>query len=345
MKAIQLNENFVASIIDAPMPESKGEKVIIKVEKCGICGSDVHMLEHGSDVNHGVRPGHEFTGTVFDPGPRTDLKVGDRVLSNFLNPCGKCAACKSGNISCCTQSSVNGLGLAASVPGGMAEYVACFPDFVYRMPDDLDFTLGTLTDPVSVALHAVNLGRVKIGDIVLITGGGAIGLAVAILCKRAGASKVFMTETQADKIKTIPAEFPEVDAVFDARDPSLMQNLGTASGGGFDVCIECCGFGPALSTCMYLSKVGARVVLAGVSVVDVAVPTVMALIHELELKGSMGYLESEFVTTIGLMTDKKLNFRRIISRTVGLDEANWAFNQLFHHTIPDYKIVVDISKK
>ncbi|MEG0091389.1 MAG: alcohol dehydrogenase catalytic domain-containing protein [Oscillospiraceae bacterium] len=343
MKAIQFNKNFIAEIVDVPIPKANGEKVIVKVEKCGICGSDVHMYEHGSDINHGVRPGHEFSGTVFDPGPRGDLKVGDRVLSNFLNPCGECPACKSGNISCCTQSSVGGLGLAAAVPGGMAEYVACFPDFVYRMPDEMDFDLGALTDPAAVALHAVNLGKVGIGSTVLVTGGGAIGLSAAILCKRAGAAKVIMTEIQPDKLTSIPKEFPEIDAVCDARDPALMQTLGQLSGGGFDVCVECSGSGSAMATGMYLTKVCGTVVLAGVSIEDVSLPTVMALIHELTIKGSMGYLEEDFVTCIKLLCDPQLNFNRLISRTVGMDKVDWAFGELLHHTVPDYKIMIDVN--
>lgn len=344
MKALQFNKNYTIDIIDTPVPQPDGNMVIMKVEQCGICGSDIHMFANGSGVNHGVIPGHEYTGIVSDPGSRTDLKVGDRVMSNVLTPCGVCPTCKSGHSNCCMRNNTHGIGLNARTPGAMAEFVACFPERTYRMPETLDNTLGTLADPLAVALHAISTAHVTVGSKVLITGGGPIGLCVALCCKIAGASLVVMTEASQDKITVIPKEFPEVDCVLDARSPELIPKLMEVSQGGFDCAVDCCGFGSAVEACIYAMRANGHIALAGVTTENISIPSVYIMINELVVTGSMCYVDHEFETAIKLLDNPKNGFARVISRVITMDQAQEYLTKLHDHSIPDYKVVLDVRK-
>ena len=344
MKAFQFNTDYVLDIIDCPSPEPSKDRVLVKVDKCGICGSDISMYKHGSTADHGIIPGHEFTGVVTDPGPRSDLKLGDRVLSNCMYPCDHCLACKTGHPNCCRHNNTHGLGLSVPTPGGMAEFVACVPERVYRLPDHIDFTLGTLTDPIAVALHALYVANVQIGRSVLITGAGPIGLCVAILCKLAGASLIVMTEASDDKLASIPPIFPEIDHMLDAKDPGMIPKLLELTGGvGFDCAIECCGVGPAVEACIYGTKVAGNIALTGLSIDNISIPSVYVMINELHLQGTMCYLDSEFEIALELLSNPAHDFRRVITKVVSMEDTPAAYAGLLDHSWPDYKVVVDIA--
>ena len=107
--------------------------------------------------------GHEFAGVVVDPGDRKDLVKGDRVTGLPISPCGKCEACKRGDVQYCPDTWNEAVGLALTNSGGFAEYTSCRADMVRKIPGNVSFDAACMVEPSAVSLHAVNLANIKIG--------------------------------------------------------------------------------------------------------------------------------------------------------------------------------------
>ncbi|MEG2001422.1 MAG: alcohol dehydrogenase catalytic domain-containing protein, partial [Evtepia sp.] len=159
MKAVVMGLSRQTSIREVDDAKVDNEHVLIHVKKTAICGSDKHTWADGSCPNAII--GHEYSGEVLDPGPRTDLKVGDHVTSITQNPCMQCASCKEGHTSFCDANAFFPGG--GQIPGTFAEKFAARADLVYKMDGSLSFEAGALTEPVSVCYHALNKSGLKPG--------------------------------------------------------------------------------------------------------------------------------------------------------------------------------------
>lgn len=335
MRAVSLAGERRLSVIETEEPKNDGEKVIISVTKVGICGSDIHLWEKGERI--GLIMGHEFSGRVVEPGSRKDLKAGDRVTVVPINNCGECINCKNGRINMC----INGLAASPGItaPGAYAEYYAARPDMVRKLPDNVSDEEGAMIEPVAVALHAVRLAGVKPGDKVLVTGGGIIGLLCAMWARVAGASYIALTETNPLR-RDFALKMGDVTEVFDATDKDLVKKLKEASRGGFDRALECAAVAPAVNTAIQALKYGGKLILVGVNYSLVLVSTLVAVLHELEMKGAIAYLPEEFDLCIDLISKKIINVERFISRIVGFDGVQDAFERLISQNNADVKVLI-----
>lgn len=306
-------------------PTSKEGRVVIKIERAGICGSDIHYWDVGSP--EGLVMGHEISGTVLDPGARTDLNVGDRVTSLPISPCGKCYACKTGNPQYCTETWTHALGLSLDNPGGYAEITSFRPDMVRRLPDEVSFEEGAMVEPSAVSLHAVSLLNLKMGDKVLIVGGGIIGLMAAEFAKLSGASYIALLETN-EKRGHKAVTVGKVDEYFDAKDEKVIERLKEKTNGGFDAVIECCGNAPAITEAIMCTRNGGKIALVGVSLGTVDVPLTVAVMGEMTLYGAIAYTERDFDTCIDLIARKKINVKKYIDDVVPLERCNESFERL-----------------
>ena len=154
MKCVSISGEKSLVLKDIDVPVSRDGSVVIEVKSCGICGSDIHNWDLGQPI--GLVMGHEFAGTVVDPGSRMDLEKGDRVTGLPISPCGKCEACKSGNVQYCPETWSEAVGLALTNPGGYAEYTSCRPDMVRKIPSNVSFDAACMVEPSAVARHAIN---------------------------------------------------------------------------------------------------------------------------------------------------------------------------------------------
>ena len=197
MKCVKIKDKKKLELTTTNEPIADNNHVIIKVSKCGICGSDLHNFELGNPV--GLIMGHEFSGTVIDPGNRTDLKVGDRVTALPLSPCLNCEACLNGNIHYCKETWTHAVGLSLDYPGALSQKIKLRSDMVIKLDDNITDEEAAMVEPTAVGLHAVNLADIEIGDKVLIIGGGIIGLISAMFAKLAGASSITLLETNKNR--------------------------------------------------------------------------------------------------------------------------------------------------
>lgn len=341
MKACAIKGVKQFEIKEIKEPVADGKKVIIDVLKSGICGSDIHYWVNGEPK--GLVMGHEFCGRVVDPGDRLDLQVGDRVTALPISPCGECEACRKGEVQYCSKTWSEALGLSIDNPGGLTSRIAVRSDMVIKVPDDMKDEEVAMVEPTAVGLHAAHLGRIAVGDDVLVIGGGIIGLVSAMFAKLEGASRVILTETNEERGRK-SVKLGVADEWYNALDSDLVQKMMEKTHGGFDVVIECVGNSAAVNSAITLVKSGGIVVLVGVATDAVPTYTVMAVTKELVVQGAIAYTYDEFKSCIDLIADRKLNVMKFVDDVVPLDGVQKAYERLTNGKDSAIKIIVDPNK-
>lgn len=337
MKCVKIKGEKRLEIATIKKPVSKNGSVIIRVKACGICGSDLHYFEAGEPLE--LIMGHEFAGEVVDPGDRSDLKVGDRVTGLPISPCLECEACKTGNVQYCAKTWQDAVGLSLTNSGGLAEYLSCRSDMVKKIPDKVTFQDATLVEPSAVSLHAINLANIKVGDKVLIIGGGIIGLMAAEFAKLNGASYIALMETNMKRARKA-LKYGVINEIFNASDTNVISKALKKTNGGYDKVIECCGNQYAVSEAIMSVKPGGTIVLVGVSMTPISVPMVASVMREVTMKGAIAYTEAEFETCIELIEKKIINVHKYIDKRVNLENVQEAYLDLISGKTDNIKIIV-----
>ena len=341
MKAVAIKGVKEFEIKDIPEPKGDGKKVIIEVSKTGICGSDIHYWVNGEPK--GLVMGHEFAGRVIDPGDRLDLVKGDRVTALPISPCGECEACRNGDVQFCPKTWNEAVGLSVDNPGGLTSKIAVRSDMVIKVPDNITDEEVAMVEPLAVGLHAAHLGRIAVGDDVLVIGAGIIGLASAEFAKKEGASYVAITETNKARGQKA-VDLGVADEYYDATDKDLVGKLMTKTNGGFDVVIECVGNTAAVNSAISMVKPGGIVVLVGVATDAVPTYTVMAVMKELVIQGAIAYTYNEFKSCIDLIARKQVDVLKFVDDIVPLERVQEAYVRLTSGTDAAVKILVDPNK-
>lgn len=337
MKSVAIKNVKEFEIKEISKPEKEDGKVLIDVKKTGICGSDIHYWELGNPV--GLVMGHEYSGDVVDNGGREDLKIGDRVTALPISPCGKCEACLRGDIHYCQETWTYASGLSLDNPGGLSPMLKVRSDMVLKIPDNMSYEEGALVEPTAVGLHAVNLAKIKLGDHVLVVGGGIIGLVSAMFAKRSGASKVVVSETNPLRGEAA-VKLGVADEWLDAKDENVMNKYNAS----FDKVIECCGNTPAVNSAMNLVKAGGTVVLVGVSMTPINLLSIQTVMKEITAIGAIAYTKDEFAKCISMIANKEIDVDKFISKTITLEEVQSAYEELYSGTSSSIKILVDPNK-
>lgn len=341
MRAVVLKgkREFELKEIDEPVIDN--ENVIIKVLKAGICGSDLHYFEMGEP--NGLIMGHEFCGEVINPGNRSDLKVGDRVTALPISPCLECSACLSGNPQYCKSTWTHAVGLSIDNPGALGEMIKVRSDMVLKVPDNVSDEEAAMVEPTAVALHGIHLADVKVGSKVLVIGGGIIGLLSAMFAKKEGASFVAVSETnpkRGEKALTLGV----ADKYYDAKDENMLKEVMTDTNGGFDIVIECCGNASAVTSSLVTVRPGGVVVLVGVSTGPISIPTVVAVMNELTVKGAIAYTKEEFKMCLDLISNKQIDVMPFVDDVVSYNQVQTAYFRLTSGNDGAVKILVSPSK-
>lgn len=338
MKCVELVDVKKLELNEIEIPSNE-EKVIFKVNSCGICGSDLHYFEVGNPK--GLVMGHEFSGTVVNPG-KSDFKVGDRITALPISPCGKCDACKSRNVQYCSETWLNASGLSLNNSGAYAEYSSCFPNMARLLPEEVSDEEAAMVEPTAVSLHGVKLADIKVGDKVCIIGAGIIGLMAAEFAKMEGATYVALLEANPLRGKKA-LSYGFVDEYYDALDE---KNIALLKGktGGFDKVIECCGNSAAVSEAINITKNGGEIILVGVSLMPITIPSVVAVMGEITMKGAIAYSEFDFDKVIELIKNKSINVTKYIDKIVPLEEVQNSFLDLSSGKTDNVKIIVKPNK-
>src|SRR5450631_2003528 len=204
MNALLLTQYMQLEMVDMPVPAIGPDDVLVRVRACGICGSDVHGLD--GKTGRRIPPlvmGHEAAGEVVEAGANvTDLRAGERVTFDSTVYCGRCFFCVRGEQNLCDHREVLGVSPGPyRRHGAFAEFVAVPRRIVYRLPQNLSFEQAALIEAVSVAVHAVGLTPVRLGDTAVVVGSGMIGLLTIQAALNAGCSRVIAVDPDEGRLK------------------------------------------------------------------------------------------------------------------------------------------------
>ena len=325
MKAAVLHGARDIRIEPYSQPELHPGMVLLRPRRVGICGTDLHYYEHGHNATFVPdRPfilGHELTAEVAAVAPGVDtVKVGQRVTVNPARACGFCAYCKGGQINLCRKTIM--LGSASTTPptdGALAEFVTVCADQCHLLPDGMDDGIGAMMEPLSVALHAVKRAGTVSGKRVLVTGGGTIGLLVAMTARAFGAVPVAVSDIVAsrrDKAIELGA-----DVALDPAAHDLRHQVHELTGLGFDMVFEASGAPPALRAAFDLVRPGGTIVQIGtVGTADIPIPVNQLMVREINFRGSMRYGDT-FDEAISLVAAGRIHVSSLINNVFALEDS------------------------
>lgn len=336
-------------VVEVPAPPKPPKDwVKVKVEWCGICGSDLHEYIAGPifipvgtphPLTGGTAPitlGHEFSGTIVEVGEGvTKWNVGDKVAPDACQVCWECYSCKRMDYPCCEKLAFTGL----HTDGAFAEYVNVPAYTLYKVPDDMPFEIAAVVEPLAVGMHAVRRAPVMAGDNVVVFGGGTIGLSALQCAKAAGAAKVIVIEMA--KARKEYAKKLGAYAVLDpTKDDVAAEVHNLTDGLGADVAIECVGSDKTVPVALASVRPRGIVVTAGVFEKDTPIQFNNLTFPEKEIKGSLGY-NGEFATVISMLSDGRLDANTMITGKIKLDDIiGKGFHELINNKDKNIKIIV-----
>jgi (R,R)-butanediol dehydrogenase / meso-butanediol dehydrogenase / diacetyl reductase len=302
-----------------PDPTPGEGDVVVKVGRCGICGSDLHMTEdaaYGKGVGDVL--GHEFAGEVVALGKGTEgLALGDLVSVIPLISCGHCASCRAGEVAWCDHFGLQG--------GGYAEYALTRPNQCIRLPASASLADGAIIEPLAVALHGVNMAGVKAGDKILILGAGPIGLAVAYWARRAGAAAVVLQDVatfQQDRAMAMGA------TGFLAEPADPVGSAERALGGKADIVFECVGLPGLIAQAVEQVRNRGTILLLGLCTKPDTFNSFAMLSKEVRLITSAFFTRGEYETALDVLNAGSAEPRGLVTGTISLEDTPTAFEAL-----------------
>lgn len=322
---------------EAPRPTKPGE-VVVRVRRCGICGSDLHWYKGEAPLPTSC-PGHEISGVVEALGPGAHaVREGDRVVVEATRSCGRCSYCHEGRTQLCVDLTLLGL----TAPGGFADCFVTDSRHLHPIPPAIDDEIAILTEPLAVAIHSLRIAALPRGGRVLILGGGSLGLVCASAARDAGAGEIVISARRPHQraaaralgatraIEPHDLQRPEAPGDFDVvldtvadPDGSLDQGLGAARAGG-------------------------AVVVLGVFTRRPSFDAVRLMSHEIRLLGAMCYgrgdERADFEIALDLLGRQSRQLRGLVTHRVGLEDLAEGFRLAADKSTGSIKVSVAISE-
>ncbi|ORB64301.1 zinc-binding dehydrogenase [Mycolicibacterium tusciae] len=308
------------AVEDVPISEPGPGEVLVKVAFCGICHSDLSLI---NGTFPAMRPvvtqGHEAAGTIAKLGPDvTGWAEGDRVVVAAGRPCTQCANCRRGDVTNCLAIQL----MAFAYDGAWAEYTVAQAAGLTRVPDNVPLEQAAiLADAVSTPFGAVvRTGKVGIGESVGVWGVGGVGTHIVQLARLVGAAPVIAVDVKAAVLER--AVELGADHAFDARDERLSEKIAELTGGRkLDVAFDAVGLASTFEQALDNLTVGGRLVAVGMSAEPACVgPTSMFALTQKQVLGHLGYQNVDIETLATLVSRGRLDISRSISEVVSLED-------------------------
>jgi len=328
VRAAVLTADHTFEVESVPDPTPGPGDLVVRVEACGICGSDLKAHGH---MPGGTVMGHEFCGEVVAVGHDAAGRwhEGELVAALPLTACGRCRWCLADDAAHCESFDPQGVG---GSPGAFAEFIRVDAGSAVLLREDLG-ELGALVEPLAVGLHTVETARVRPADRVLVIGGGNVGAAVSTWARRLGAAEVVVSDPSSTR-----RESAGLFGATDVHDPAEGPPPT-----GFDVVIECVGLPGLIQVAMDAAAVHGRVVVAGVCTTPDQFQPLTAVLKELEVGFAVYYRKSEFAAAAALLESGDLDASAFVTGRVGLDGVGPAFAHLLSSST-ERKILVTPNK-
>ena len=317
-----------AGIREVPVPEPGAGEVLIRVEAASICGSDIHVYHDEFPHEPPMVMGHEFSGTVERSGAGvTGLEPGDAVVSEN-NPCacGTCPACRAGFPNVCPAKRAIGF----KMDGCFAEYVKIPAHLLHRVPDGVSFAAAALSEPLAVAVHAVeDRCGIEEGDTVVVLGPGAVGLLAAQVARVEGAGRVIVAGMDRDVPRRLACAGRLGFETASVEQEDILQRILSVTGGtGADVVVEAAGVTPAVTLGTRLLRRAGRMVVLGIT----GKPSIPVPWDELVVRGatvhfSFSSRKRNWEKAMDYLAAKKVETEQLITSRFPLERWEEAFER------------------
>lgn len=325
-------------VVDRPEPVPGPGEAVVRVERVGICGSDLHLY-HGNHpyASYPRTQGHEFSGLVLgygggEPGP---VAVGERVAVEPLLPCGECYPCRQARANCCVRLRV----LGAHVDGALTERITVPNERLYPT-GDLDPDLAALVEPVSIGVQAAARGEIAADDRVVVFGAGPIGQAVILAAVDRGA-RVMAVDRLASRLALARLLGAEVTAES-GRDDVASLAFDWTGGDGPSVTVDAVGAPAVIRACVDLVASAGRVVVIGLSDREVSIPVIEFTRKELTILGSRNNA-GLFGAAVDLVSRRRDVVRALITHRYPLDRVAEAIAFADQHPAEAEKVMIEVG--
>jgi len=338
MKQAYISHPETLSFREVEIPIPGPDEVLIRVSRIGICGSDLHVFKGKHPlVEFPLVQGHEFSGFVEALGENvSDLFPGDLVTVQPAIGCGMCDRCREGFVARCDTLSFIG----GALPGAGSEFLAVPARHVIKIPEEITPDQAAMTEPLAVAVHAVEQApNLKEKD-VLIVGGGAIGNLIAQVARLYEPRRLIVAERVAFR-RNILTDL-SIEVIEPLSDAPIEDQVRRLMGKQPDVSFECAGTASALNACIRATRRGGHVVVLGVYEDDPKTEMILVQDKELTLTGSLMYTWDDFHGAIRLMEQKRVSLEPLITHHVSFDNWIEGYRLLMQHPDETLKVIVDL---
>ncbi|NLC31786.1 MAG: alcohol dehydrogenase catalytic domain-containing protein [Clostridiales bacterium] len=327
--------------IEVPVPEIADNEVLVKIEKIGICGSDVHVY-HGKHpfTQYPVTQGHEASGYIQKLGKNVkNLKQGQKVTVEPQLVCGKCHPCRHGKYNLCEELKVMGF----QAPGMAARFFATDASNITPLPDSFHLEDGAMIEPLAVAVHAVNRAGDVAGRDIVVIGAGPIGNLVAQTAKGKGARRVMITDISDFRLKI--ARDCGIDVCvntnMDDFNDALLQVFGPDKA---DFIFDCAGTNLTMGQAIASARKGSTIILVAVFSDLATIDLALAGDHELTIASTMMYRHEDYEEAIRLVTDKLIKLRPLVTKHFTFLQYPQAYRFIEENPEKAMKVMINVQE-
>lgn len=339
MKQAVMTKAGEIEIHEVPGPTPGEGEVLLRVQRIGVCGSDIHVY-HGKHplTSYPVVQGHEFSAILEAAGPGVSgPKPGTKVTSMPQIVCGECAPCRRGDYHICDKLKVQGF----QAPGCAQELWVTAADMVITLPDSFTFEQGALVEPAAVAVHAVARAGNLSGKRAVVLGSGPIGNLVAQTARSAGA-QVLITDISDYRLDV--ARQCGLDKTSNAREESLADASERTFGkGGFEVAFECVGVEATITEAVSNIQKGGTLVIVGVFGDKPRIDMAIVQDRELNLHGTLMYKRQDYLQAVELIASGGILTESLVSRHFSIDNYIEAYRYIDQYGDKSMKVVIDVA--
>ena len=327
MKSIVCHGPKDLRIQDADTPTPAANQLLVRVAFGGICGSDLHYYQHGGfgtvRIKQPLALGHEVSGIVDGWGSQVSgFERGQRIAISPSRPCGHCRFCQAGQHNHCLNMRFYGSAMPfPHIQGAFSEQIIIERYQAHPIAAHLSLSEAALAEPLSVGLHAISRAGSVLGQQVLVTGCGPIGLLLIGALRRAGAGRIVACD-----IASLPlncAREMGADETIDLSTQAERLEIYKAEKGQFDAVFEASGSQAALRTALDLIRPRGVLVTVGMGG-DISLPMTQLVAKEVDMRGTFRF-HAEFATAVRFLNEGLINGKPVITRVLPMDQAIEAF--------------------
>lgn len=339
MKAAYVVEKEKVAIQEIDIPTLKDDEVLIKVKTVGVCGSDLHLFKG----THPFRKppailGHEIAGEVIETGNKVkNIKVGDRVTVEPHVGCGECEFCKQDLVNLCLNKKAPG---TPHWNGTFVEYFNAPEKVIHKLNDNISYEMGTLIEPLAVAVHAIDRITVKEKDTIVILGSGTVGLLTLVAARECGYKNIICTDTQEFNL-AMARKQGAVRTLNPLKDDVIAKIRAFTDGRGVDVALIAADAKNIVDQAAAVVRKRGEVGMVSMITEPIPVYPYSFVFNELTLFGAMTYETKDFVKAVD-MINNGLDLSDFITQKFSIEDSQKALSVLNEKTENVVKIIVEL---